>query len=1036
MQCRPVLTGFSAGATGLALIVTAGQTVSSLLSVFTYSAGKVTDVTYFNAPTIGGSSITITGMHGISATQMARVGVTACTTTEWQSASSVVCRLPMGVGGASLDSIVTVARQVYTLQNAITYDKYYASNYCSTSPDSTFIFVEGQNFGAYDATLNRQVGDFGCASSEWISDTAAKCTLLPGVVASQVTIEAVKSMAMCSVCQEPTVLDGCIQGISTGNCKECQPCGPGTEREGCFIGGFTRGYCETCTTGTEFLPSERTYKTDIGTADSTCKACTICGGAEQDGTQYESQACTATTDTECADCTPCAEGFRVGCAGSSEGKCQILVGVKEIKATAQARLDDSVEEQPSDDGSLQFITTKATQAQMSGAYSEVGLSIPAAVVIKMGPDAESAELQLSVVEVPDDLKSAASRLRRSEGGSQYGIIGPVVLLTPSETQFSPPITVTMPFDSSKVNRTLNNQRLAIYKWSEAALEWIEVPGSMEIRDGVLATQTTSFSLYTVIASPMTAPKIQVVATPLIDLKDYAELLTATEFVTRETVSANAKGPYKKTKIYILKNTLVTFPVAGESGIFVDFTDLSFEQVDSLSRSKNRILVSDWVTSFRPIRTNFAPAINVTIMFNVDKVAAAGRRQADSGDVRIAVHQWDDANRNWQEVDGTYVTEQGAATCSTGGLGVYAVMSVPLMPIILEPPKEESPLKVMTVVPAVIGGTCLILLCAIISFAIHRRSRGKKEIGKLKSALERRKDTKPDTKPDIDPSVLQLAQQLAAKDREEEKVSDKFQPADDVSALELSEQMAKRIGDADDHVIDPSVLSLAQQLAESESPRISTTGAVGDATSVYGISSVQSKSLGDSGLSQDEMASLLAGLAAAEKIQTGLPVAPAPSDTSSAGAASAKSRRPSKSSKKSRKGSSVAGTDLSAISEGGTLSSAQWAQAPSGTRASSASQGGVTFDPSILDAAASLSQGTQAAAPQQSRYASQASGLSLDALGLSTADTGAAMERSQAGAESMFELNSLWMLSGCPLPTWVLPWKQTPKWALSPCSRLV
>lgn len=53
MQCRPVLTGFSAGATGLALIVTAGQTVSSLLSVFTYSAGKVTDVTYFNAPTIG-----------------------------------------------------------------------------------------------------------------------------------------------------------------------------------------------------------------------------------------------------------------------------------------------------------------------------------------------------------------------------------------------------------------------------------------------------------------------------------------------------------------------------------------------------------------------------------------------------------------------------------------------------------------------------------------------------------------------------------------------------------------------------------------------------------------------------------------------------------------------------------------------------------------------------------------------------------------------------------------------------------------------
>ena len=67
--------------------------------------------------------------------------------------------------------------------------------------------------------------------------------------------------------------------------------------------------------------------------------------------------------------------------------------------------------------------------------------------------------------------------------------------------------------------------------------------------------------------------------------------------------------------------------------------------------------------------------------------------------------------------------------------------------------------------------------------------------------------------------------------------------------------------------------------------------------------------------QDEMASLLAGLAAAEKIQTGLPAAPAPSSASSA-VGSAKSRRPSKRSKKSRKGtSSVAGTELSAITEG-------------------------------------------------------------------------------------------------------------------------
>ena len=86
-------------------------------------------------------------------------------------------------------------------------------------------------------------------------------------------------------------------------------------------------------------------------------------------------------------------------------------------------------------------------------------------------------------------------------------------------------------------------------------------------------------------------------------------------------------------------------------------------------------------------------------------------------------------------------------------------------------------------------------------------------------------------------------------KEDQKVSDKFQPADDVSALEISEQMAKRMGDADDHVIDPSVLILAQQLAESESPRVSNTGAQAGSAAVYDMSSVQPSILDDDGLSQ-------------------------------------------------------------------------------------------------------------------------------------------------------------------------------------------
>jgi hypothetical protein len=173
------------------------------------------------------------------------------------------------------------------------------------------------------------------------------------------------------------------------------------------------------------------------------------------------------------------------------------------------------------------------------------------------------------------------------------------------------------------------------------------------------------------------------------------------------------------------------------------------------------------------------------------------------------------------------------------------MTVPVKAILLEPVEVKSPLNLTTVVPAAIGGTCLVLLCAVVSFAIHRRNRSKKEIEKLKSALDRRDEKTPE----VDPSVIQLAQQFAAQEREDEKVSDQFQPADDVSALELSEHMAKKGGDSHDHVIDPSVLSLAQQLAESESPRISPTGGQVDPASLYPISSTQPSALSDAGLSQ-------------------------------------------------------------------------------------------------------------------------------------------------------------------------------------------
>jgi hypothetical protein len=351
---------------------------------------------------------------------------------------------------------------------------------------------------------------------------------------------------------------------------------------------------------------------------------------------------------------------------------------------------------------------------------------------------------------------------------------------------------------------------------------------------VLAASTTSFGFLTVIAVPMTVPKIVDTSLyTLVDLKDYADFITATELIMKRTVIANAEGPYKQTGIYIPKGTWVTLLKAGQSSIFMDFADLSLEQNDALSRSQNRAMVSDRVTRFSPV-TKFSLDINLTIMYSIDRMKAVGRRTAN--DARIAVHQWNDANGNWQEKEGS-IPKDGVATFYTRSLGAFAVMTVPVTPILLEPPKADSSPKLITIAAA-IGVTCLILMCACIPLGIYTRNLGKKELPKVKSAIERRKGPKPN----IEPSMLRLA-------KEDKKVFDKFQPADDVSELEISDHMANRMVDTDDHVINPSVLVLAQYLVESESPRVSSTGAQAGSASVYDMSSVQPFTLDDDGLSQ-------------------------------------------------------------------------------------------------------------------------------------------------------------------------------------------
>ena len=152
-----------------------------------------------------------------------------------------------------------------------------------------------------------------------------------------------------------------------------------------------------------------------------------------------------------------------------------------------------------------------------------------------------------------------------------------------------------------------------------------------------------------------------------------------------------------------------------------------------------------------------------------------------------------------------------------------------------------------------------------------------------------------------------------------------------------------------------------------------------------------------------MASLLAGLAAAEKIQTGEPASQVPG-AAPASVAASKSRRPSKSSKKGRKATGAATSStapesgLSVIAEGDTLSSAHYGSQD--TAASAAPASAMTIDALGLSTADTGAAKKQAEA-RSSKFGSQ---LTLDALGLSLADTGAAMEaNADVGALTMQSL---------------------------------
>jgi len=129
-------------------------------------------------------SLTIQGInlgYGVDVTPSMQIGLTACSTTSWQSTSTVICKSSQG-SGLARSLIAQIARSIGTAGSAFSYDAPVVSSQGTNSPSSAgiSITVTGLNFGSIDLSVTTAVGYTPCATSTWNSATSIGCYLDDG----------------------------------------------------------------------------------------------------------------------------------------------------------------------------------------------------------------------------------------------------------------------------------------------------------------------------------------------------------------------------------------------------------------------------------------------------------------------------------------------------------------------------------------------------------------------------------------------------------------------------------------------------------------------------------------------------------------------------------------------------------------------------------------------------------------------------------------------------------------------------------------
>jgi hypothetical protein len=191
------------------------------------------------------------------------------------------------------------------------------------------------------------------------------------------------------------------------------------------------GFCQLCLN--VGLPvGMQQFKAEYGDSSTKCQNCSICGGPNQNGTQYDLAPCTITSDVKCRPCRDCSadEGILVGCASKFEGECVFISeNVTDVKATAAGELILGALT-----AALNFVTNALLTLSLLGEFMGTELTIPSHTKVNFTVSVRN--ISLSVI-VP------SMEMINSSNNTDLFILSDVIFCGPEGTLTSPPANLTL-----------------------------------------------------------------------------------------------------------------------------------------------------------------------------------------------------------------------------------------------------------------------------------------------------------------------------------------------------------------------------------------------------------------------------------------------------------------------------------------------------------------------------------------------------------------------------------------------------------------